>query len=59
MRKCEASARKVFIGTIAVYRGGDYAITFILTEDGILQLAEIALMPQEYLNIAVEYMLTE
>ena len=43
----------------AVYRGGDYAITFILTDDGTLQLAEIALIPQEYLNIAGEYMLTE
>ena len=43
----------------AVYRGGDYAVTFILTEDGNLQLAEIALMPQDYLNIAGKYVLTE
>ena len=43
----------------AVYRGGDYAITFILTDDGTLQLAEIALILQENLNIAGEYMLTE
>ena len=59
MRKCNASIRNVFIGTTAVYRGGNYAITFILTDDGTLQLAEIALTPQEYLNIAGEYMLTE
>ena len=43
----------------AVYRGGDYAITFILTDDGTLQLAEIALILQDCLNIAGEYMLTE
>ena len=43
----------------AVYRGGDYAITFMLTDDVTLQLAEIALMPQEYLNIAGEYMLVK
>ena len=43
----------------AVYRGGDYAITFILTDDGTLQLAEIALISQDCLNIAGEYMLTE
>ena len=43
----------------AVYRGGDYAITFILTDDGTLQLAEIVLIPQEHLNIAGEYLLTE
>ena len=43
----------------AVYRGGDYAITFFLTDDETLQLAEIVLIPQEHLNIAGEYMLTE
>ena len=43
----------------AVYRGGDYAITFFLTDDETLQLAEIVLIPQEHLNIAGEYLLTE